>query len=82
MEHRHRKRGPHYFVTVRHASWQDNWVEKHQNQKSGISRYNIVARLSTDTNYHAQQYHLDLRKVETLLITHSHHDHFFPMIFA
>lgn len=31
-----------------------------------------------DTNYHAQQYHLDLRKVETLLITHSHHDHFFP----
>lgn len=47
MEHRHRKRGPHYFVTVRHASWQDNWVEKHQNQKSGISRYNIVARLST-----------------------------------
>ncbi len=31
-----------------------------------------------DTNYHAQQYHLNLQAVKTLLITHSHHDHFFP----
>ncbi len=31
-----------------------------------------------DTNYHAQRLHLDLRMVHTLLITHSHHDHFFP----
>ncbi len=31
-----------------------------------------------DTNYHVQKYHLDLRNIRTLLITHSHHDHFFP----
>ena len=31
-----------------------------------------------DTNYHAQVLGLNLRKVRTLLITHSHHDHFFP----
>lgn len=31
-----------------------------------------------DTNYHAQRYQLNLQKVRTLLITHSHHDHFFP----
>ena len=31
-----------------------------------------------DTNYHVQKMGLDLRKVTTLLITHSHHDHFFP----
>lgn len=31
-----------------------------------------------DTNYHAQRYGLNLREVRTLLITHSHHDHFFP----
>lgn len=31
-----------------------------------------------DTNYHVQKMGLDLRKVKTLLITHSHHDHFFP----
>lgn len=31
-----------------------------------------------DTNYHAQVLGLDLRAVKTLLITHSHHDHFFP----
>lgn len=31
-----------------------------------------------DTNYHAQRFHLNLRLVHTLLITHSHHDHFFP----
>lgn len=31
-----------------------------------------------DTNYHVQKLGLDLRRVQTLLITHSHHDHFFP----
>jgi phosphoribosyl 1,2-cyclic phosphate phosphodiesterase len=31
-----------------------------------------------DTNYHSQRLNLDLQKVCTLLITHSHHDHFFP----
>ena len=31
-----------------------------------------------DTNYHAQVLGLNLRKVRTLLLTHSHHDHFFP----
>lgn len=31
-----------------------------------------------DTNYHAQILHLNLQTVRTLLITHSHHDHFFP----
>lgn len=31
-----------------------------------------------DTNYHAQVLGLDLRQVKTLLITHSHHDHYFP----
>lgn len=31
-----------------------------------------------DTNYHVQVLGLDLRKVRTLLITHSHHDHYFP----
>lgn len=31
-----------------------------------------------DTNYHSQYLGLDLAEVRTLLITHSHHDHFFP----
>lgn len=31
-----------------------------------------------DTNYHVQRMGLNLKKVHTLLITHSHHDHFFP----
>ena len=31
-----------------------------------------------DTNYHAQRYHLNLQAVKSLLITHSHHDHYFP----
>lgn len=31
-----------------------------------------------DTNYHVQKMGLNLQKVRTLLITHSHHDHFFP----
>lgn len=31
-----------------------------------------------DTNYHAQKLNLNLKKVRSLLITHSHHDHFFP----
>lgn len=31
-----------------------------------------------DTNYHIIQYGLDLRKIRTLLITHSHPDHFYP----
>ena len=31
-----------------------------------------------DTNYHIQQYGLDLKKIKTLLITHSHPDHFYP----
>ena len=30
-----------------------------------------------DTNLHVVNYRLDLRKVQTLLVTHSHHDHFF-----
>ncbi|MCH3987480.1 MAG: MBL fold metallo-hydrolase [Lachnospiraceae bacterium] len=29
-----------------------------------------------DTNFHAVQYGLDLTKIKTILITHSHHDHF------
>lgn len=35
-----------------------------------------------DTNYHVQVYGLNLAKVQTLLITHSHHDHFFPQDIA
>jgi phosphoribosyl 1,2-cyclic phosphate phosphodiesterase len=35
-----------------------------------------------DTNYHIQQYGLDLRKVKTLLVTHSHPDHFYPFDLA
>lgn len=31
-----------------------------------------------DTNYHAQYLGLKLAAVKSLLITHSHHDHFFP----
>lgn len=31
-----------------------------------------------DTNYHIQRYGLDLTKVKTLLVTHSHPDHFYP----
>lgn len=31
-----------------------------------------------DTSYHVQHLHLNLQQVRTLLITHSHHDHFFP----
>ena len=31
-----------------------------------------------DTNYHVQKLGLDLKKIESLIITHSHHDHFFP----
>ncbi len=31
-----------------------------------------------DTSYHVQHLNLDLQPVRTLLITHSHHDHFFP----
>lgn len=31
-----------------------------------------------DTNYHVQKMNLDLKKITSLLITHSHHDHFFP----
>lgn len=31
-----------------------------------------------DTGYHVQVMHLDLQAVRTLLVTHSHHDHFFP----
>lgn len=30
-----------------------------------------------DTNYHALQYGLNLSQIRTLLVTHSHHDHFF-----
>lgn len=31
-----------------------------------------------DTSYHVQHLNLDLQPVRTLLLTHSHHDHFFP----
>lgn len=31
-----------------------------------------------DTNYHAQYLGLNLSEIRTLLMTHSHHDHFFP----
>lgn len=31
-----------------------------------------------DTGYHVQHLNLDLQQVRTLLLTHSHHDHFFP----
>ncbi len=66
------------FVTVRHASWQDNWVENIRTRSQALVDTTLLLDFPPDTNYHAQQYHLDLRKVETLLITHSHHDHFFP----
>lgn len=31
-----------------------------------------------DTSYHVQHLDLNLQRVKTLLVTHSHHDHFFP----
>ena len=38
----------------------------------------ILLDFPPDTTYHAQMLGLNLRKVKTLLLTHSHHDHFFP----
>lgn len=38
----------------------------------------ILIDFPPDTNFHAQMLGLDLRRVTTLLLTHSHHDHFFP----
>lgn len=38
----------------------------------------ILIDFPPDTNYHAQILGLNLREVNTLLLTHSHHDHFFP----
>lgn len=38
----------------------------------------LLIDFSPDTNYHVQMMGLNLRKVKTLLLTHSHHDHFFP----
>lgn len=38
----------------------------------------VLIDFPPDTNYHAQYLGLELAAVRTLLITHSHHDHFFP----
>ena len=38
----------------------------------------LLVDLPPDTYYHALKYGVDLSAVETLLITHSHQDHFYP----
>ena len=39
----------------------------------------LLVDLPPDTYYHKMAYSLDLSAVKTLLVTHSHMDHFYPM---
>ncbi|BCN31623.1 MBL fold metallo-hydrolase [Anaeromicropila herbilytica] len=39
---------------------------------------NLLFDFGPDTFYHAMEYDVDLAKIETVLLTHSHTDHFYP----